>query len=436
MMNLYRAWFPTIGQLMQNDRPVGALVYRMLFALFGLNPLPYRALCFVLLLANLALLYRFCKLASGSCEIAALACLVGAYHAHLADLYYTSSILFDLLCFFFSYLALTYYIGIRSGGAYLRLRQTVTMLLLYMCALGSKEMAVALPVLIVCYELIYERPKPSWAGLRVWLVRYAWFVWVSIPITLSYIAYKTASAQRMTLIPDYQLHLSLRAFLAGWRHYLPDLFYGAVRFTDLKVVGLWAALLALAIIVRRRELLFAWCVTMIGALPFIFINPRGFYAMYMTLPGWYLYGGSLLTVLREKAMRGFPRLAAALGVRTEQLVLFSVVAAVAIPLHWREKPIGSEWVPGAFEQTRPIIEHLASRYPKMPHSAKVLFLSDPCPSPDYILYFIFALEYRDKDIRVDRAKSDPTLLLEPARARYDYVFVWDKAGIAEVRQNR
>src|SRR6185436_3312981 len=60
MMNLYAAWFPSIAQLFRNDRPVGALVYRALFGLFGLNPVPYRIVCLALLLCNLALLYAFC----------------------------------------------------------------------------------------------------------------------------------------------------------------------------------------------------------------------------------------------------------------------------------------------------------------------------------------------------------------------------------------
>jgi hypothetical protein len=75
------------------------LVYRVLFGLFGLDPFPYRVVCFVLLLANLVLLYIFCKRLAASAEVAALACLLGAYHAHLADFYYASAASFDLLCF-------------------------------------------------------------------------------------------------------------------------------------------------------------------------------------------------------------------------------------------------------------------------------------------------------------------------------------------------
>ncbi len=56
MMNLYGAWSGSAADVLQGDRPLGALVYRGLFAMFGLNPLPYRVLCFALMLANTALL--------------------------------------------------------------------------------------------------------------------------------------------------------------------------------------------------------------------------------------------------------------------------------------------------------------------------------------------------------------------------------------------
>lgn len=424
MMNLYRAWFPPLGAVLRQDRPLGMLAYRGLFAAFGLQPLPYRLFCFGILLANLWLLYRFVRPVTGSRETAALACLIGAYHAHLADLYYTSSILFDLLCFFLTYLALTHYIAMRREGARWTARQVSAMMLLYLAALASKEMAVVLPVWIALYELIYATGKAWWKRF--------WFVWASLPVTLAYIAVKVTGAHRMTLNPDYRLHLSLHAFLAGWRHYLPELFYGAAQFTDLLVVAFWMAFAAIAWRARRRELWLAWWMTITGALPFLFIAPRGFYAMYLTLPGWDLFAATLLLLLRAKAIAVFPRLAAWLGVRTEQLALFAVVLAVAIPLHWHEKPAGSAWVAGAFQQTRPLLEQLAARYPAMPHGARILFLSDPCPPHDYILYFLMALRYRDPDLHVDRAKDDPRLLLDSARAPYDYVFAWNQGGLERV----
>jgi hypothetical protein len=425
MMNLWAAWSPPLGQLIHHYRPLGVLLYRVLFAWFGLNPLPYRMVCFALLATNLLLLYRWCARLAGSREAAALACLVGAYHAHLADFYYASAIIFDLLCFFFSYLAMVRYFGIRARGGRPNGRQTAGLLLLYACALASKEMAVALPAYVILYELLYAKERPR-------LAAGGWFGWLSVAVTLPYMAYKTLAPQRLTLNPDFMPHLGLHAFAAGWKQYLFDLFYGLIRFNSFEMAALWVVLLAVAVTLRRRELLMAWCVMMIGALPFIFLAPRGFYVMYMTLPGWYLYAGSALVLLREWLERSVPRAATALAIRPGQLALFVVVAAALVPLHHREKPLGNSWVPAEYAQTRPVLEQLARLHPTLPHGARLLFLSDPYPADDQILYFMCALMYRDKDLRVDRVKAHPELADEAVRARYDHVFRLGARGLEEV----
>src|SRR6185436_6356459 len=101
-----------------------------------------------------------CFRLSRSREAGAIACLLGAYHAHLNDLYYNSGTIYDLLCFTFFYLTLIYYFRIRDTGSYPGLGQLVTLLALYMAALDSKEMAVTLPVMVAVYELLFHWPAP------------------------------------------------------------------------------------------------------------------------------------------------------------------------------------------------------------------------------------------------------------------------------------
>src|SRR5215471_15412817 len=83
MMNLYEAWFRPLDW----QRPATVAFYDAIFAGFGLNPLPYHLALYAVLAANLVLLYWFCARLSGSRAVGALACLLGAYHAHLADVY-------------------------------------------------------------------------------------------------------------------------------------------------------------------------------------------------------------------------------------------------------------------------------------------------------------------------------------------------------------
>lgn len=419
MMNLYVSWSAAPVELLHSDRPMGALVYRVMFACFGLDPMPYRLVCFALLLANLALLYRFCRILSGSREVAALACLLGAYHAHLADLYYSTGTIYDLLCCLFFLLAFNFYLRIRET-AYPSWRQTAGLLALYGCALASKEMAAMLPVYVVLYEWIFHREH--WR--RVWGIR---FLWLAVPATAASAAWKAMGPHAMTANPAYAIHVSLHVFLTAWKACLSDLFYGAIAFSTLKLLLVWVVLAACAAVMRRREAWFAWCIVMLGVLPFVFIAPRGFFVMYLVLPGWYLFTASALVRLA----RQFHPWAEAIAVRPEQLALFLVLALLLIPLHRSEKPVGKAWVAGAHRQVRAVLGQLAARYPTMPHGTKVLFLSDPYDADDWILTSMFRLQYRDRDLRVDRVKADAALA--DKEAEYAHVFELDSAGLRVVR---
>jgi hypothetical protein len=63
-----------------------------------------------------------------------------------------------------------------------------------------------------------------------------------------------------------------------------------------------------------------------------------------------------------------------------------------------------------------VLDGLASSPGPLRPKAKILFLSDPYDADDFILYFMFALHYRDKEIRVDRAKAQPALADPAVRA--------------------
>src|SRR5262249_20195882 len=138
-----------------------AVFYRGVFALFGLNPLPYRIFCFLLLFANCVLLYRFCVRLSGSRDIGAMACLIGAYHAHLADLYYSTGTVYDLGCCTLYLGAFVYYAGGRERESKPGWGSVTIIILLYILALGTKEIAVTLAPVMLAYCLLFPRPQDT-----------------------------------------------------------------------------------------------------------------------------------------------------------------------------------------------------------------------------------------------------------------------------------
>ena len=130
-------------------RPGGAAYYLTLYHFFGLNSEPYRIAQISILAASMPIAYYLARLLTSSRSIAFLAVLAFCYHGQLANLVFSGAFSYDVLCGFFYFAALTYYIHIREKGLLLRPVQWVGFLALYVCALNAKEMAVTLPV-IVC----------------------------------------------------------------------------------------------------------------------------------------------------------------------------------------------------------------------------------------------------------------------------------------------
>jgi hypothetical protein len=369
MMNLYGAWFlPLAGQ----ERPIGALVYRVIFAGFGLNPLPYRVVCFLLLGGNLALLYSVARRLSESPFVGALACLLGAYHAHLADLYYSTGTIYDLLCFTFYWAAALLWMRGRTWMA----------LGLYVGALLSKEMAVTLPAVLAAYELVYRRP--------VKLLRLTPMVVVTGAFVLRAMAGNAGNAA-------YAPHVAWHPLIANWQHYSSDLFYGAFQMTPTRVLLLWALVAVSVVLLRPRDAVISAVVIWVGLLPVAFIAQRGFYVVYLTLPGWYLLGARLI----ERATR-----------RAKPALVFAAVAVLLIPLHARRKEQGRTWVAEAHASVRRVLEPLRSE--RLAKGARVLFLGDTYPTDDYLAMFILRLSFRDSELQVDRARV--------AGAKYDRVY--------------
>src|ERR1022692_2949550 len=185
-------------------------------------------------------------------------------------------------------------------------------------------MAVTLPLFLAIYDLIYYPPVPRLASAFRWAARELRRLWPFALLTAAFILYKTTGPARMTANADYLPSFSWQVLTANWRHYAYDLFYGAIQFTGLGIVLLWVVLLALVLALRKRDLLFAACVILLGILPVVLIAERGFYAIYLTLPGWYLLAAQSLTTARQRLL---PRAGAA-----APALLFLLVAACLVVL--------------------------------------------------------------------------------------------------------
>jgi hypothetical protein len=326
--SIWTHWFPGASKSLWANicfwkgigRPGGAVYYLTLYHFFGLDPRPYRIAQISILAASIPIAYHLGKLLSSSRSIAFLAVLAFCYHAQLANLL-SGPFSYDVLCGFFYFAALTYYIHIREKGFPLRPMQWAGFLALYVCALNGKEMAVTLPVVVFIYELLkyprgVERPKFS-----------RWILYCALPalaagvITAIYcynkiygpgfvgnfstevVEYRMNPARPdswiiATLLEQYTPHYSWHRFVESNTRFFSEIFYLVPNhvLSGATLLVIWAVLFAYAFLRRDHmlQLMAFWVV--ITPLPLAFLASRsGGGRLYIPLFGWAIIFAKLVS---------------------------------------------------------------------------------------------------------------------------------------------
>lgn len=155
-------------------RPLMLAAFLLVFQLFGLNPGAYHALSVLVHAGVCLLVYAVIARLSGRPLVAGAAALLFAAHpVHTQTVAWISAYP-DLLCTFFSLLAVWLYLRSEEASSRARLALQFLIGAALLVALLAKEIAVALPLLFVCYELLVRR-----AGWRATL-RSLWPAYAAI----------------------------------------------------------------------------------------------------------------------------------------------------------------------------------------------------------------------------------------------------------------
>jgi hypothetical protein len=144
------------------------------------------------------------RLLTSSRSVAFLAILAFCYHPFVADLVFVGEFIYDVLCGLFYFAALTYYVHIREKGSYFHPLQLVLFLVLYVCALNSKEMAVTLPVIVLIYELLNTLRWASWNAFLSWTWRCATPSLIAGAMTAIYLYNKIYGTGSVTRFDSYR----------------------------------------------------------------------------------------------------------------------------------------------------------------------------------------------------------------------------------------
>jgi len=433
MMNMAKYWekgFRGLGAAQFDStsyRPMGGLFYRPIFHFSGLDPFPYRLAILLILVANIYLVYRFASYLSGSGLVAALAALATSYHARLADIYYSTSVIYDILCFTFFFAAFDWYLRRRSAGLSLRLRDTFLILALYVCALNSKEMAVTLPVFLCLYECFYHPPGACrWAGIRDWVLVRAPVTLSASAITLLYIYAKTHGAVALAATNGYRPEFSPRRFMESSQLEVNSILYSWDFFAGWKLVLVWVVLLAVAGWKRDRLLGFSWTFILLSPLPIVFLERRVHCCLYIPLAGWALFASAVFVELAGRLARALSRWAHAPLVET--VLISAGISLLGVTAAWHRQNIVPT-LAASQETTWAVIRQLRNLDPKVAPESKVLFVDDPFKEWD--MYFIAQLWFRDRTLepRLQRKLSLP----ESEIAEMDYIFQFRGLTLAQVK---
>jgi len=446
MFAIWWYWHPSPWHLLASQfelwqgyvRPLAGFFFLPIYLKFGLNPIPYHVVLLALLLAGAYLMYLLAR-ALGCEELpAAVVALIACYHGGLSNLYYNSVFVFDVLVAIFYFAAIAYYARVRSTGKMLNGGQTAFFLVLYLCALNSKEMAVTLPVILLAYEWLFCA-APPWRpkALVSWLLGPGRVMcWVGL-MNLVFIYGKRFGPDGLMNGPSdaYKPVLSLARIVDFQERYLGDLFYHLPRFGGIATLLIWLAVTWLAWRGGRPLLRFCWIWVLVTPLPIEFIVGRDQACLYVCLAGWAILAGVLFTDLASFAA---PRLVAldsqcrSLGVKRTRALVAAMGMLVFALGSWSFKQTEVDpSKPALGLQTYEVLAEFRAMNPTVPSGATVVFLDDPWRNAGFDMEFIAELWFRDRNTRVLLNQARP--LREEEIAKADAVFTWREGKLIRVR---
>jgi len=441
MMAIHWYWRPSPWRLLVSQfmlwvgyvRPFGAIFYLPPFLAFGLNPVPYHAYLLALLLAGADQMRRLAR-ALGASELAAvLVALLACYHGGLANLYFNSVFVFDVMCAIFYFSALAYYARIRRAGRILTGRETTIFTLLYLCALNSKEMAMTMPVVLLAYEwLFHGRPPLAPRPLIAWLRGPGRAICFAGFLNVLSLWGKMFGRFGLMKNAEYRPVYSWARFLDFQERQAGDLFYHVPRLDWPMTLVVWLAVTYFAWRKRDPLLRFCWWFIVITPLPMEFLIGRDQACLYVCLAGWAILAARLFESFLPGAVRvlAAERLFGWLGPQRLRALLVSGVCVAYGAFAWSYKQ--SEIAPAISSLspvTNAVVAEFRSSKPQVPSGSTVVFLDDPFAGFD--MAFIADLSFRDRSTTVRLHQKTPQTPEEIASA--GAVFTWRNERLVRVR---
>ena len=411
---IYRIALDVLNPFTSAYRPFGGLFYRLMYSASGFHPAPFRYVCFILLLVNMALAFRLFRHLSGSIEAALLGLPAVSYHVEMSELYFNTGTIYDLLCYACVVAALALYIERGQRNVQWSVRSISYLLLLNLLAIQAKEIGCMIPVGMLLYEVCYRGAfiRRSAGELMP--------LFLTGILTSAMLLHRLLTPNELSGNPLYRPRLSLDFYLHSCARYHGLLFCSPDLFSVPALLTTWGAMALVACLFRSRSMAFGLSFWIIGLAPVALIPGRAAFVLYLPMIGLGLYFGVLAVRVRAALVRT-PRFRLA-----SQAALFGLTMAGLAAAHTTARNAVLPAVLRADRDNREILSQLHKLHPVLKAGARVLFLDDPFPRDSWFLFFSLRLMYKDQGIFVDRVKNR-------ARSRlYNYVFSYSGGRLSEL----
>ncbi|MES1261232.1 MAG: hypothetical protein ABUS49_05785 [Acidobacteriota bacterium] len=425
MMNMYAAWTLNPWRLAKAQlfvwmpvyRPVGGGIYRIFYALFGFHPEPLYVLCWLMLAANAILAYRWFRVISATAATALTALSLILVHGTFQDLYLSAGTIYDRLWFLFTVLGLTAYAR-RDWKFRLSVPAQLGICLLCILSMGSKESGIALPVLLVCYELIFHFPEVrAHKAVRAWLRAVMPLFLTLAAISLIFVAGRVRRTPELAMTAAYRPHASLSLWFTRVAEYFSLLTYHHVAFTMWSCAAALVLMALAALLLRNRPMIFGLVFFAVTITPVALISSRPGYVLYVPDLGLGLFFATAIVSLSRLVPRG-------------NIAAFALVTLGVTWFHYRNWPAPFDT---SYSPERRLTEQFRRDYPALPANTKLLFVKDEFPKPAYDLLFNLRLLYKDNSIVVQRLDAPPDQQPDPGHPTpYDHVFITEAGRYLEL----
>jgi len=360
----------------------------------------------------------------------------GCFHGAMWTIYASTGTIYDILCQTFVLTAVILYVSGRSSGT-VTWRRAALIWLIHILAIGSKEMAYTLPLIFVCFELVFHPPR-AWPSVSLWVRRQLRVAGVTTMISVVSWIGRKASNNLTDQIYGYQTFLTVDSVLRSLRQYLYILSFKTVTFGSAQAVALVTVALLAAILVRSRVMLFGWLYAMVFAIPILIVPPRhSGYVLYIPFTGCALYlTGAIRCIcsrlelaVRSQASHSYLCRAAPAGV---VLILF-VFTTMVLHLEQRNSALARNFGPGGEGLVRVLSEDVFRRYPRLPPNTRIVLVNDAFQDERWQPMFVIQLTYGDRSLKISRMRWEAKFgALTLPSGTYDHVFLYDGTHYREV----